>query len=233
MDFTRRTEQGTDRRRHTSPWPRALGIYHDGTKLPQLPKEPTTLAVVQELRVHSGSETKCLPSSCSPLILLLSSHLGGFSMRSSSQTSDMAEETPLTLCSSSGMPHLPNPEFLRGALQGTLSQTVVHESTEWDQHEHPTRCICMSWVHRLPRMTGVGGMAMKGHCGLYMLRASPQAQVFWLTWCQWTPHPRGRCCGPIPQIWKLRLSKKVDIIYWRTWLETQVLSLHGRCTTAS
>lgn len=44
MDFTRWVEHGTDHRRHTSPWPRALGIYRDGTKVLQLPQEPATLA---------------------------------------------------------------------------------------------------------------------------------------------------------------------------------------------
>lgn len=149
VDFTRRTEQGTDCRKHTSPWPRALGIYYDGTKSPQLPRNPLLWLVVQELRVHSGSETKCLPSSCSPLTLLLSSHLGGFSTRSSSQTSDRAAETPLTLCSSSGMPHLPNPEFLRGALQGTLSQTVVHERNGTSMNIQPGASVCHGFISSL------------------------------------------------------------------------------------
>lgn len=55
----------------------------------------------------------------------------------------------LTLCSSSGMPHLPNPEFLRGALQGTLSQTVVHERNGTSMNIQPGASVCHGFISSL------------------------------------------------------------------------------------
>ena len=152
--FHQMGRMGTDPRRDTSPWPRDPGICH--LMRPKFRSSPEThnsgwwfrnSEFIRELRQD-------IPCSCSPLTLLLSSHLGGFSMQLSCQTSDGAAETPLTFFPFSGRPQLLDPKFLVCALQGMLPNTTFHESTKWDQHEHQAQCISISWVHHLPRMTG-------------------------------------------------------------------------------